>query len=328
MTRLVASRPAMGTVFECVFVDPGNADLRAVSEHAFAEIKRLEERYSLYQPTSQLSRLNRLAPSQSVRLDGEFLNLLLRIHSLWRETDGALDPTVGRLMELWGFHDDNRAPPDPAQISAGLATSGFDQVLIDSKDRSVRFRSDGVRLDFGAFGKGYALDLAVEQCRLAGVESGLLHAGTSTVSAWGSPEPGLGWRVGIPTPDAGRAGVSALEVDEGAPGASLLGTVELENAALSVSAVWGRATIQGAPGWGHILDPRTGYPVCGTEMAVVIAPSAFEADALSTALVVGGAPLQERLASRRAGWRSLIVSRGVQDGTLRVVDCGLLRPHD
>jgi thiamine biosynthesis lipoprotein len=203
------------------------------------------------------------------------------------------------------------------------AACGMDKVHLDPTTSTVRYLVPGLQLDLGAVGKGAALDAAAEICRGAGVEAGLIHAGTSTIVAWGRPHPGTGWRVGIPRPEAGRAGIRAADLETGARPGRLWGETELRDQALGVSAIWGRGPTTAASGPGHVLDPRTGRPVEHTLMSAVLARSGFEADAFSTALLVGGTALQSQLAELTPGWRSLVVQCDPADGRPRLLDCGL-----
>jgi thiamine biosynthesis lipoprotein len=194
-----------------------------------------------------------------VRVDGDTFALLERCLELTRASGGAFDVTVGGLMDALGFH----ASDAPA------AACGADALLLDPERASVRFARPGLSLDLGGVAKGHALDLAASVLREHGVERALLHGGTSTAIALGAPPGADAWRVAI-----GRGPDAPIAL--------------LRDAALSVSATGGRRNDAGAP---HVLDPRTGLPVDErVSTAAVIAPSARDADAWSTALLAGAAP--------------------------------------
>jgi thiamine biosynthesis lipoprotein len=175
---------------------------------------------------------------------------------------------------------------------------------LNRQNFTVRFATEGVMLDLGAIGKGYAIDCASEILREAGVTSALLHSGTSTVSAIGSPPGGDGWKISIEHP-AERAENSSNQSSETA---RPLTTISLRDESLSVSAVWGKSFQAEGRMLGHVLDPRTGMPVSGGILAAVILPSATETDALSTALLALGKDGHQWLAKLRPGMRTLLVS--------------------
>jgi thiamine biosynthesis lipoprotein len=171
-------------------------------------------------------------------------------------------------------------------------------VHLDKEHCAVRFDAEGVMLDLGAIGKGYAIDCAVEILREAGVTSALIHGGSSTTYALGQPPDADAWKVAIAAPP--RDGV-----EKPPPSAIVL----LRDEALSVSAVWGKSFVAGGIRYGHVLDPRSGQPVSNPVLAAVVLPSATETDALSTALLVAGKESGGEIAQLRRGMRTLMVQR-------------------
>jgi FAD:protein FMN transferase len=323
MSTFLATRQAMGTRFELALVGVDPAQLRAATEEALDEIEWLDRRWSSFRPDSEVSALNRSAARDAVRIEPRLMSLLDRARTLGIETDGALDPAVGALMAAWGFRGGPARVPTDEELARARVCCGMDKLRLDPRRGTVRYLAPGLQLDLGAVGKGAALDAAVDICRSAGVLAGLIHAGTSAIVAFGEPAPGRGWRVGIPRPEAARAGYRAVDLNPGTLDDAVWGEVELQDQALAISAVWGRTMIHSGISYGHVLDPRTGRPVDRTLMAAVLAPSGFEADAFSTALLVGGETLQARLAKSRPAWRSLLVARDPNDQP-RLVNCGLI----
>jgi thiamine biosynthesis lipoprotein len=283
----------MATRFEILLHGRSPASLRAAGEEALDEVERLEGQLSLYRPTSEIARVNALAARHPVRVSPPVFQLLQHAQELHRETGGAFDITIAPLVRCWGFMGGTGHLPDPALLDRAKALIGMRHVLLDAANYSVRFDAEGVMLDLGAIGKGYAIDCAVEALREAGITSALIHGGSSTTYGIGHPPDGEGWRVGIAAPpDAGG---------EEPP----LPSVMIRDESLSVSAVWGRSFAAGGKSYGHVLDPRTGEPVDNPVLAAVVLPSATETDALSTAILVAGA----ELAGLRPGMRSRLVRR-------------------
>jgi thiamine biosynthesis lipoprotein len=187
---------------------------------------------------------------------------------------------------------------------------GMHLVQLDAEHRTVRFGRAGVMLDLGAIGKGYAVERAVEVLRDAGVKSALLHGGTSTVYAIGSPPGAEHWTVAVENPaakaDNERAPRTTTETGSVPARRGILATVPLKDEALSVSAVWGRSFQAGKEIFGHVLDPRTGRPARAAVLAAIVLPSATETDALSTALLTRGAKGHDAIASLRPGMRTIL----------------------
>ena len=165
--------------------------------------------------------------------------------------------------------------PSAAAIEKCRSVVGFDHVQLDGESHSVHFDREGVELEFGAIGKGYAIDRAVSMLRDEyEIENAFIHGGGSTIYGLGCPPDQDAWSVAIQRP-------------EGAEGDSVI-TVPLCNRAVSVSAPHGKWFKQDGKRYGHVLDPRSAYPAAGSVLAVVAADSATESDALSTALLVLG----------------------------------------
>lgn len=285
---------AMATRFELALNGDSPA-LRAAGEEALAEISRIESMLSLYKPTSEIANLNARAAHEPVPVSPELFALLQRAVALSGETNGAFDITIAPLVRCWGFMRGQGSVPSDEQIDEARANVGFQLLELNSSDRTVHFSRSGVMLDFGAFGKGYAVDQAIEVLRESGVSSALLHGGTSTVLGIGRAENNTPWKVAVTgSPPAEEA----------------LAVVELAGDSLSVSAIWGKFFASQGRTFGHVLDPRTGRPCERAELAAVSVPSAADSDALSTALLVEGPDGLKNLAQARPQSRALVFASG------------------
>jgi FAD:protein FMN transferase len=281
------ARHAMATRFELVLPGTDEVRLRAIAEEALDEIERLENLLSRYRPHTDIARINRGAAAAPVPVSPETFRLLERARKLTEFTEGAFDPTVGALLEVWGFTSGTGQTPEPDQWEMARTRIGWKQVELDDARCVVRFLRPGISLDLGAIGKGYALDVAAERLREAGIESAFIHGGTSSVVAIGSQSDGSPWVVSVgTTPESTQ-------------------TTPLQNESLSVSAPTGKwfrdeaGLLQG-----HVLDPVLGKPVAALYPATVVSPFAADSDALSTALLVRGPQFAEKLAEwpKTRGW--------------------------
>jgi thiamine biosynthesis lipoprotein len=288
MVRVASN--AMATRFEIALPGDNSARLRAAGEAALAEVERIEAQLSIFRPTSELARVNANAAHEPVRVSPSVFHLLEQACQLSHQTKGAFDITIAPLVRCWGFMQGTGAWPDPATIAKAQREVGMQHVILDPANLTVRFDREGVMLDLGAIGKGYAIDQAAEGLREAGVTSALLHGGTSTVYGLGEE-----WKVAIESPPNG---------DEPP---QLLATVPLQDEAMSVSAVWGKSFEHEGKTYGHVLDPRTGFPASTAVLAAVVLSSATETDALSTALLVEGIKSHELFCRLRKDMRSLVI---------------------
>src|SRR5436853_2102466 len=290
MHTVAVARHAMATRFEIVLYGGNEVSLRAAAEEALDEIERLDAQLSLYNPASEISHINARAARGPVRVEPALFRLLQRAQKLCRETRGAFDITVAPLMRCWGFMRGSGQLPEPANVAEARANVGMGLISLNEQDFTIQFAREGVMLDLGSIGKGYALERATDLLKEAGVASGILHGGTSTVCAIGAPPDADAWNVGVPHPDfAGQTiSMGGGHLNESPDSGKLLAVVPLKDDAMSVSAVWGKAFEVKGRVCGHVIDPRKGEPVDGAVLAAVVLPSAAETDALSTALLIEG----------------------------------------
>jgi thiamine biosynthesis lipoprotein len=282
-------------------------------QHVFAAldlVEAIEGQLTVYRNESEVIGVNRLAAEQPVEVEPRLFALLRLAERLCRETGGALDITAGPLSEAWGFSRRQGRLPSDAEITTALQCVGMDHVVLDETQRTVAFRRPGVSVNFNSIGKGYALDRMAELLADNGVDDYLLHGGRSSVLARGTRPgmDGVGWPIGLRHP---------LRPTE------RLAEFYLRDQALATS---GSATQffrhQGRQ-YGHILDPRTGRPAEGVYSATVIAPSAAEADALSTAFYVMGPDAVEQYCAGRPEISAILVFPARREGAVEVVAVGL-----
>lgn len=295
------ARLAMRTRFELVLADADDpARLQAAGEEAMDEIERCEALLSAHRDDAELFRVNARAGNEAVRVDPRLMAFLLRVQELSHLADGAFDPTAGALVACWRAAGESGVAPDEASIALARDACDVDLVRLDQAAGTVRLANPGMRLDPGAVGKGHALERAAALLRGHGIRSALLHGGTSTVAAIGQPPGQQAWPVAVRHP---------LRSD------ATIATAMLRDASLSVSAGHGRAFTVGGRTYGHVIDPRSGWPVAGNLLAAVVHPSALASDALSTALLVLGYDGLALLAERCPGI-SLLLVRSDGDGVL------------
>ncbi|QDU31610.1 Thiamine biosynthesis lipoprotein ApbE precursor [Anatilimnocola aggregata] len=301
---LHVSREAMACEFE-IFFDPvrypSGTDVSVV---ALDLITALEDQLTIYRETSEVSRLNAIASFRPVAVEIGLFELLQRAKELSQQTGGAFDVTAGQLSKTWGFFRREGRFPTPAEIAEALALVGSDSLELNAAGQSVQFMKPGMELNFGAIGKGYALDRAADLLAEKGLCDCMLHGGNSSVLARGSREEGADhWTVALKHP---------LKPNE------RLGEFFLRNQALGTSGSGSQYFHHAGKRYGHIIDPRTGWPAEAVLSSTVIAPTAAEADALATALYVMSLSEAEAFAKVRPDVAVLLITHGKHPGAIEL----------
>lgn len=297
--RLVRlTRRAMACDFEVVLNELPDAPAAVAEGMAALDlVERVEDQLTVYRDHSEVQRVNRAALAGPVEVEAGLFGLLELCGRVHAASEGAFDPTSGPLSRVWGFARRAGATPDEAARRAALDSVGWPGVALDPEQRTVRFLRSGAELNFNSSGKGYALDRVGESLAAAGVRHSLTHGGRSTLLARGSSvlRPEGGWLAGLRDPTRPER---------------RLAEIVLRDEALSTSGSGTQFFVHNGKRRGHLIDPRTGWPAEGLYSATVVARSAAEADALSTAAYVLGVEGTERLVARWPGLRALLLAPG------------------
>jgi len=260
----------MGTLLEITLYHEPLEEGKRVLARCFQEARRLEDIFSAHDDDSDLSRLNQHAGLGPVAINQELWSVLEIALRLGRETEEAMDITVGPMIDLWKAAEERGAAPSPASITEAMARMGTAKVRLFPDGRAA-LQQAGMRLDLGGIGKGYAVDLLTAILIQEGVASAFINFGRSSLAAVGLPPQRDGWPI-------------LLGSDEGTP----VGLVHLKDQRLSISSGFGRSfEIEGTQ-LGHLIDPRNGFPICDRILGVAVARTATEAEALAKALVILG----------------------------------------
>lgn len=262
----------MGTLLEITLYHDTKEGGKRVLRRCFQEARRLEEIFSTYDDGSDLSRLNRHAGLGFIEINPELWSALKIALYLGRETEGAMDITIGPLIDLWREAEEQGLMPSPALVTEALGRTGISKVQLLPGGRA-ELRQAGMRLDLGGIGKGYAVDRLAEILIQEGVERAFINFGWSSLAALGSPPEHESWPV-------------MLQGDDGAP----IGLMRLEDQHLSVSGSFGHSSEIRETRFGHLIDPRDGFPLHHHTLGVAVARTATDAEALTKAiLILGGA---------------------------------------
>lgn len=260
---------AMGSPCELLLAPAGLIDLHRAAQAVVRDIQRLERRYSRYRDDSDLSALNRVAAAGgSTEVDDETAALLDYAAACHAQSGGRFDITSGLLRRVWQWGSGQL--PAREAVAALLPRIGWQHVMW--RRPQLRFTQPGMELDFGGIVKEYAADRAAALLLGAGVQHGLVNLG-GDVRALGPQPGGEPWRVGVRHPHR--------------PG-ELVATVALHHGALASSGDYERCIVVDGVRHGHILDPRTGWPVQGLAAVSVAAPLAVVAGSATTIAMLMG----------------------------------------
>ncbi len=264
---------ALGTLVDVSLynVDPDTAR-QAIS----AVTTTLEQIHHDWHPwqAGRLTTINqKLSQGESVTLSPAEQKLIAAGIELSRQSDALFNPAIGKLIALWGFHQDERPdlpPPSALEIDAVLAQqSGMESLVLQGDQLSSR--NPALQLDVGAYAKGYAVDLAIAELRRLGIKNAIVNAG-GDLRAIGSKGK-RPWRIGIRAP-RGPGVIASLEIHE--------------DESIFTSGDYERYFDYQGVRYHHILDPRSGQPAQGATSVTVIHPVAASADAAATALIIAG----------------------------------------
>ncbi len=306
------SRRAMAVEFQ-VYLNAGeDPDAPEAALEALDLVEALENQMTVFRGDSEISDINRRAAHEPVAVEPRLFTLFQQALALSSETEGAFDITAGPLSKVWGFHRRQGRFPGENDVKEVLRTIGSRWVELNSENRTIRFLRQGVEVNLNAIGKGYALDRCTDVLRQAGIENFLMHGGQSSIQAAGSRASGgqskLGWIVALRHPLRPDKRMAEIRLRDGALGTSGSGVQFFHHK--------GRR-------YGHVLDPRTGWPAEGVFSATVIAPTAAQADALSTAFYVMGLEKAQEYCSEHEDLAAIIVCPGERKGSVVVHPIGL-----
>ena len=327
---LSVSREAMACLFEVAFDAALYRDRTDAAVAALDLLEPLEAQLTVYRETSEVVQLNRRAAEAPVEVEAGLFALLQRAVALYEATAGAFDITAGRLSKVWGFYRRQGQMPAADEIAAALTTVRSRHLQLDAARQTVHFLQPGLELNLGAIGKGYALDRVADAIAAGGIGDFLLHGGNSSVVAWGGRNAEFriqNAEYGKDAPVSSDSEFCILNSEFPAWTVGLrhplkpdvrLAEFLLTNQALGTSGSGTQFFHYQGKRYGHILDPRTGWPADQVLSATVIAPTAEQADALSTALYVMGLPAAREFCERHAEIAALLTTTASQAGGIEL----------
>ena len=273
------TRYLMGCFIEVEVTSKSSEVSNYALEKAFNEMKRVEHLLSKFISDSEVSGLNRSAGKSPVKVSRETFNLVKKAIHYSRLTHGSFDITVSPFIELWNVVSKEGRIPTQAEIKDLSSKVGCHQIVLDEASSSIFFRCPQMKVDLGSMGKGYAIDCAVEVLKSLGIKKALINAGSTAFSLGDQTS-----RVGVANP---------RQTDE------VLETLSVQNGAVATSAAYEQYWEIANRQYGHILNPRTGFPIRADFLSVsVVTSTALLSDLMSTVLFSLGRKEAQTLARK------------------------------
>ena len=261
----------MGSDFEITVVAKTQLEADKQIGIAISEISRIEALISSWKTTSETSNINKNAGVSPVKVSKELFNLIQRALKISNLTDGAFDISYASMDKLWKYDGSMTQMPSKEAIKKSVAKVGYKDIVVDPQNSTVFLKNKGMKIGFGAIGKGYAADKAKKLLISNGVSGGIINA-SGDINSWGSKPSGSSWQVAITNPLNKNKAFAMLPIKD----------------AVVTSGNYEKYVIFNSRRYSHIIDPRTGYPSQGIISVTVFAPKAELADALATSVFVMG----------------------------------------
>ncbi|WP_282161284.1 FAD:protein FMN transferase [Ulvibacterium marinum] len=260
-------------------------------EEAAAEITRIEKMISSWNPESETSLINKNAGIKPVKVSLELFKLIERAKQISEITDGAFDISYASMDLIWKFDGSMKYLPTETEIKNSIAKVGYKKIILNSDEQTVFLRQRGMKISFGAIGKGYAADKAKELLVSKQVIAGIINA-AGDLTTWGTKASGEKWLIGIANP---------LSKDK------IFSWLPIVESSVATSGNYEKYVLFKGKKYTHIIDPRTGWPSSGVNSVSIFSKSAELCDALATAVFIMGKDAGLALINQLGGTEVILV---------------------
>ncbi|PCH54423.1 MAG: thiamine biosynthesis protein ApbE [Flavobacteriaceae bacterium] len=282
----------MGSRFDITVVANNEKEGENYINIAIHEIKRIEKIISSWDKNSQTSIINKNAGIKPVKVDLELINLIERSLVISKLTEGAFDISYASMDKIWKFDGSMKKMPSKEKINKSVAKVGYQNIVIDKKNKTIFLKLKGMKIGFGGIGKGFAADKAKALLMAKGVKSGIINA-SGDMNTWGKQPNGQDWEIAITNPLNKKVS---------------FGIFPISNKAVVTSGDYEKFVLINDIRYTHIINPKTGFPASGIISATVFAPKAELADALATSIFVMGTTVGVDLINQLPNIECIIVS--------------------
>lgn len=283
----------MGSRFELTAVADRPEEAWDAINLGIKEIQRIESLISSWDSSSQTSQVNQQAGIAPVQVDKELFDLVERSLKVSKLTDGAFDISFASMDRIWKFDGSMETMPEQREIDQARSKINWQNVLLDKEERTIFLKEKGMKIGFGAIGKGYAANRAKALMeKMQGIKGGVVNA-SGDLFAWGESGKERPWEVQIANPkDKTKS----------------LGAIQIQNQSIVTSGDYEKFVRFKGKRYAHIIDPRTGYPTTGIKSVTIVCPDAELGDALATSVFVLGKKQGLKLINQLKNIECLIVT--------------------
>ncbi len=295
LKKYVQIQYIMGTLFKIELYCANKALADKAFNKAFGEIRKYDLIMSNYKAESELSKILQPATKNPVKISPELTDIIKTSLDFSEITGGLFDISIALLVELWGFKSKNFKRPTDSIINKTKKLVNYRNIVLNPYDNSLFLAQTGMKLDFGAIGKGYAIDKAANILKKEGIKSAFIDS-VSNQYYLGSPPGASSWQVGIKDPRNPNKIIKYLYI---------------KNKSISTSGDYEQFFIENNIRYSHIINPKTGYPINEANASTIVSEHSTDADALSTSILLLNENMTKSLLKRFPGTYALkIVNTG------------------
>lgn len=281
----------LGSPFEITVIAKDTIEGNYFADLAVAEVKRIENQISDWIPTTQISEINKNAGKKAIKVDDEVFELLQRAIKISKLTNGAFDISYASMDKIWKFDGSMNEMPSPEAIKKSVEKIGYQNIILDDKEKTVFLKLEGMKLGLGGIGQGYIADKVKSLLQNKGCTSGIVNV-SGDINTWGKQLDGKPWTIGI---------INPMNKNK------VFATFPIEDSAVETSGSYEKFVMFNGIRYSHIIDPRTGYPATGIVSVSVFAKQTEIADALATGIFVLGVEVGLDLVNQLKGIQCIIV---------------------
>jgi len=291
LKRFQFTENKMGSPFNLVFYHTDSGEAISIAKECFALVDSLNNIFSDYTSTSEVGMLGSMTVVKDQKVSDELFAMIVRSKEAWKRSGKTFDITIGALTQLWRKAKAEKRFPSEAEVKTAKQSCGFKNLIINQTKRTISFKNQGMRLDFGGIVPGYAAQRVIDFLKSKNINIALADASGDIVMSNAPPDKN-GWIIGINLPERENELWDKK--------------LELKNCAVSTSGDVYRYTIHNGKKYSHIIDPGTGYGVTSQRNVTVITKYAADADWLATACSI--LPIKKALALAKKERASIFIA--------------------